>query len=156
MKVLIIKFYLIFIFIVINIPAFSQENNKTDNIKGRVLDSLKKSGLILRENQPEPDIKFSTEQALIYLRQRYHPQFWNNTNDPLRQAFGRLIYEAEHPPVDTLKKMLLSYPFDSLNISWDKFYIWEPLRLKIPVVTKPEFKIPVDSSLKTDSAKIVK
>jgi len=154
MKVLILKFYSIFILIIISISVFSQENSKNDNIKERVLDSLKKSGLILRENQPKPDINLSTNQALIYLRQRYHPQFWNNTNDPLRQALGRLIYETEHPPVDTLKKMLSGYPYDSLIIPWDKFYIWEPLRLKIPVDTKPEFNIQVDSTLKADSVKI--
>ena len=29
--------------------------------------------------------------------------------------------------------LLKRFPYDSLNIPWDKFYIWEPMRVKIPV-----------------------
>ncbi len=151
MRVRILKLFLVFIIICINISAFSQENNKRDISKSSIIDSLKRNGVIISENQKKPDITLSKSQALIYLHQRFHPQFWKNPGDPLRQAFGHLIYEAEHPPLDSLKRMLTKYPYDSLSISWDKFYIWEPLRLKIPVVSRPEFNAAIDTSVKTTS-----
>jgi len=151
MRVRIPKIFLVFIVICINISAFSQENNKRDISKSSIIDSLKRNGVIISENQKKPDITLSKSQALIYLHQRFHPQFWKNTGDPLRQALGHLIYEAEHPPLDSLKRMLTKYPYDSLSISWDKFYIWEPLRLKIPVVSRPEFNAAIDTSVKTTS-----
>jgi hypothetical protein len=142
------------VFVIINLSGYSQENKKSEINKSILIDSLKNSGIIFREDQRKPDIRLSTNQALIYLRQRYHPQFWNNTNDPLRQAFGRLIYEAEHQPVDSLRNMLMNFPYDSLTIPWDKFYIWEPLRLKIPVIPDMEFHVPADSALRADSLKV--
>jgi len=151
MRVRIPKIFLVFIVICINISAFSQENNKRDISKSSIIDSLKRNGVIISENQKKPDITLSKSQALIYLHQRFHPQFWKNPGDPLRQAFGHLIYEAEHPPLDSLKRMLTKYPYDSLSISWDKFYIWEPLRLKIPVVSRPEFNAAIDTNVKTTS-----
>jgi hypothetical protein len=45
------------------------------------------------------------------------------------------------------------YPFDSLYVPWDKFYIWEPLKLKIPVITHPESPLPVDTLAAADTAK---
>jgi len=151
MRVRIPKIFLVFIVICINISAFSQENNKRDISKSSIIDSLKRNGVIISENQKKPDITLSKSQALIYLHQRFHPQFWKNPGDTLRQALGHLIYEAEHPPLDSLKRMLTKYPYDSLSISWDKFYIWEPLRLKIPVVSRPEFNAAIDTSVKTTS-----
>ena len=151
MRVRILKIFLIIIIICINISAFSQENFKSNISKKSIIDSLKRNGVITSENQKKPDITLSKSQALKYLQQKFHPQFWKNPGDPLRQSFGNLIYEAEHPPFDSLKRMLTKYPYDSLSISWDKFYIWEPLRLKIPVVSRPEFNAAIDTSLKTTS-----
>ena len=151
MRVQILKIFLVFIIISINISAFSQENYKSDISKNSIIDSLKRNGVIISGNQKKPDITLSKSQSLIYLQQRFHTQFWKNPGDPLRQAFGHLIYEAEHQPFDSLKRMLTKYPYDSLSISWDKFYIWEPLRLKIPVVSRPEFNAAIDTSVKTTS-----
>lgn len=127
MKVLFRIINSLLVFVIISISVHSQENNKSDITRERVIDSLKNIGVIFREDQKKPDIRLSTNQALIFLRERNHPQFWNNTSDPLRQAFGRLIYEAEHPPIDSVRNMLINYPFDSLSVPWDKFYIWEPV-----------------------------
>ena len=151
MRVIILKLFLVFIIISINISAFSQENKIREISKSSIIDSLKRNGVIISENQKKPDITLSKKQALIYLHQRFHPQFWKNLSDPLRQAFGHLIYEAEHPPLDSLKRMLTQYPYDSLSISWDKFYIWEPLRLKIPVISIPEFNATIDTSVRATS-----
>jgi hypothetical protein len=45
--------------------------------------------------------------------------------DPLRIAMGQLVYEASHQPYDSSEYYLKKYPFDSLNVPWDKLYIYE-------------------------------
>jgi hypothetical protein len=151
MRVQILRLYLTFIFLSICISVFSQKKFKNEVTTVRVIDSLTKNGVIFGNNQNKPEILLSTSQALVYLQQKFHPQLWNNTNDPLRQALGQLIYEAAHPSIDSLRNILLKYPYDSLSVPWDKFYIWEPLKLKIPVTSKPQFNKDVYPCGKLDS-----
>jgi hypothetical protein len=141
-----LKFIFVLIFISFCISAFSQELVKRDITKHSLIDSLKKSGLIINEDQKASEISFSKDQAIIYLQKKIHPQIWHNSGDPLRHALSQLVYEAEHQPKDSLKKMLIQYPYDSISIPWDKFYIWEPLRLKIPVISPPEYSIIADTA----------
>jgi hypothetical protein len=115
-----------------------------------VIDSLRRKGVIFNDNQKKKEIVLSTSQAIKFLQERYHPQFWNDIGDPLRQAFGQLIFEAAHPPVDSLRKTLTNYPFDSLNIPWDKFYIWEPLRIRVPYTSRTVYNRSFDSAGKAD------
>jgi hypothetical protein len=56
------------------------------------------------------------------------------------------VYEASHPKFDSLKTALMEYSFDSLSISWDKFYIWKPLKIRIPVISKQTVNITFDST----------
>jgi hypothetical protein len=145
MKFGILKFYLTFIFISIYISGFSQEKNQRIESSASLIDSLRRSGVILNEYQKRPDIVFSTPQALQYLLKNIHPQIWKNPDDTLRKAFSRLIYEAGQPPLDSLREMLIKYPYDSLSIPRNKFFIWEPRKLKIPVHAKPELNMNPDS-----------
>jgi hypothetical protein len=140
MRFLFLKLFLTLVFISSYISVFSQDNSKKVNAAESVIDSLKKSGVIFNKDFRKPEISLSSDQALKYLQQKYSPKFWQNESDPLRQAFGRLIYEAAHSPFDSLRNSLIKYPYDSLSVPWDKFYIWEPLRVKIPVLSQ------VDSS----------
>jgi Protein of unknown function (DUF3078) len=151
MSIRILKIFLIFIFITIYSSAFSQENFKKTILNDTVIDSLKRRGVILNDSQNKREIILSTSQALKFLQQRYHPQFWKDINDPLRQAFGQLVYEAAHQPSNSLRNTLTTYPFDSLSIPWDKFYIWEPLRLKVPVISKTAYHFGIDSTAKADT-----
>ena len=151
MRVQNLKLFLTFIFISIYISVFSQENIIKSISTEAVLDSLKKSGAVFGKNQGKPDIVLSKDQALMYLEQRFHSRTWKDKNDPLRQAFGRLIYEAAHPPFDSLKDILAKYPYDSLCIPRDKFFIWDSLRVKIPVSSKSEVSKGFNSVVKIDS-----
>ena len=151
MRVRHLKLFLTFIFISIYISVFSQENIIKSISTEAVLDSLKKSGAVFGKNQGKPDIVLSKDQALMYLEQRFHSRTWKDKNDPLRQAFGRLIYEAAHPPFDSLKDILAKYPYDSLCIPRDKFFIWDSLRVKIPVSSKSEVSKGFNSVVKIDS-----
>jgi len=118
------------LFISITLPAVSQEDTIKSGRLVLIMDSLRSSGVILNEPPQSPGIQLSTGQAIEYLQDKYHQQKWKNTLDPLRHAIGQLIYEASYPPYDSSEIYLKNYEFDSLNIPWDKFYIWEPLRLE--------------------------
>jgi hypothetical protein len=151
MKKGILRLSLIVICISIFISVFSQERSNKAGLSSTVIDSLKNMGIIFNDNRTRPEIKLSNEQAVRFLQERFHPQFWNDPNDPLRLALGQLIYESTHPLYDSSEYFLKRYPYDSLSIPWDKFYIWEPLRLKIPVVSTPVFSMPADSTVKRDT-----
>jgi hypothetical protein len=153
MRVQIFKLILAFLYLGINISVFSQEHLPGDHSKDRVIDSLRKSGFILNEIKKKPEITLSRNEALVYLQKKIHPQYWNNAADPLRQAFGQLVFEAAHERQDSLRNMLIKYPYDSLNIPWDKFYIWEPLKLRIPTISKSE-SASGNAAIKTDSTLI--
>jgi hypothetical protein len=150
MSIRILRILLTFIFITFYSSVFSQEIIKKTISNETVIDSLRRKGVIFNDNQKKKEIVLSTSQALKFLQERYHPQFWNDIGDPLRQAFGQLIFEAAHPPVDSLRKTLTNYPFDSLNIPWDKFYIWEPLRIRVPYTSRTVYNRSFDSAGKAD------
>jgi hypothetical protein len=116
------------------LPGISQEITGGSDRLSVLLDSLRKAGFILNENQKTPEIKLSTAQAIEFLQNKYLQQYWKNPDDPLRFAIGQLIYEASYPPYDSSEYFLKRYPFDSISIPWDKFYILEPLKLKVPGV----------------------
>jgi hypothetical protein len=151
MRIGIGKIFLAFYFVTIYSSAFSQDSIKKTISNYAVIDSLKRSGVILDDYRKKREIVLSTNDALKFLQQKYHPQFWNDSNDPLRQALGHLIYEADHPRFDSVRNTLIKYPFDSISIPWDKFYIWEPLNLKVPVIPKTTFHSGVDSTVKAET-----
>lgn len=148
------EFYFLFflyLFSSICISGFAQNaTEKTESSKA-VIDSLKNSGIIFHENQKRPEINLSREQAVEFLKKRTRSKYWNNPKDPLRLALNQLLFEASHQRFDSAEYYLKEYPYDSLLIPWDKFYIWEPLRLKIPVISVPEFPMTIDSIPKTDT-----
>jgi hypothetical protein len=115
------------------LSAVSQNVTTLNQESERVLDSLKRQGVIFGETQKKPEISLTVSQAIRFLQQRYQPQFWQNQTDPFRQALGQLIFQASNPPYDSTSYQLRKFPYDSLNIPWDKFYIWEPMRIRLPV-----------------------
>jgi hypothetical protein len=139
----------------IYISAFSQEKVESRESVSTIIDSLKNNGIIFNDKRKRPDIVLTTSQAVRFLQQRFQPQYWNDAHDPFRLAIGHLIYEASHPPYDSSAYLLKRYPYDSLNIPWDKFYIWEPLRIKIPVLSHPELKFPSDTTIKKADTNVV-
>ncbi len=120
------KILILILFALISLPVTSQ-------IPGTLADSLKKAGVIFDGRKKLPEISLNAEQAVSFLQHRLQTHYWKNPDDPLRAALSQLVFEASHKPYDSADVMLHKYPFDSLKVSWDKFYTWEPLRLKIPV-----------------------
>jgi hypothetical protein len=137
MRISLLRIFLSFLLINISLSGFTQDKFRRASSVESVLDSLKKSGVVLGTPQKKSTIVLSTSDALKFLQNKLHPQLWNNTHDPLRLAFDQLVFEAGHPPLDSLRDILRKYPYDSLSVPWDKFYIWEPLKIKIPAVSNP-------------------
>jgi hypothetical protein len=148
-----IKFrsFLIVIFIIICISASPQVITNTQGLSGSILDSLKSNGFVINGAQVRPGISLSSVQAMKFLQQRFQSQNWKDARDPFRLALGQLIYQASHPRYDSARNFLTKYPYDSLGIPWDKFYIWEPLRLKIQAASDSVSALPADSAVRADT-----
>ena len=136
----ILQFFLI-IFLSPCFSVYSQNVSGSGGISEQVLDSLRGKGIIFGDFQKKPEIVLTISQAIRFLQQRHQSQNWNNLSDPFRQAMGQLIINASNPPFDSTISVLKRFPYDSLNIPWDKFYIWEPMKVRIPVNTLQ--KLPV-------------
>jgi hypothetical protein len=124
MKEKIISLFLILFFIIICESAFSQENNQQALPGQSVIDSISKSDVILDKNPVKPEILLSTDQALRFLKIKTRSQYWKEPGNTLRRALNQLIFEASHPRFDSVESFLNNYPYDSLNIPWNNFYLW--------------------------------
>ena len=152
----IIKFILIFVLFCFSLNGFSQEPEKDTIISidaGSVQPDLDSTifsrQLLYNAKRDPPVIRLTTEQSIKILEKWHQATRWNNVNDPFRSALGQLISAASYPSFDSAEYYLNKYPYDSLSISWDKFYIWEPVRIKIPYVIQP-----TDSSVAAFTNKI--
>lgn len=149
-----LKFLFISLLFCCSLSGHSQANSDTVNSDRTVIDSVFTKRIYFDAREKIPQIKFTTEQAIQFLKEWYQPNKWNNSYDPFRKAMGQLIYEASYPPFDSSENFLQKYPYDSINVSWDKFFIWEPLRIKIPYIISPESAIPADSRIVADTFNI--
>ena len=129
------KYLLLFLVILLSpwISGFSQSDSIVNARTNAILDSLRTRGILFGDFQKKPEIELTVSEAIKFLQHRHQPQYWKNVSDPFRQALGQLIFNASNPPLDSTISVLRRFPYDSLSIPWDKFYIWEPLRVKIPV-----------------------
>ena len=125
------------------LPVIAQ--NDTLKTSAEIVDSLKRIGVIFSDIHNKPDITLSKDQAIFFLERRLQPQYWNSINDPLRKALSQLVFQASNPPYDSSEVFLKKYPYDSLKVSWDKFYIWEPMRFKVSSESPVEFSVHADT-----------
>jgi|WetSurMetagenome_2_1015567.scaffolds.fasta_scaffold20596_3 hypothetical protein len=119
-----------------------------------IIDSLAMKRIITRRGQEKQEINFTREQALKYLNEKYRSGNWADPVDPFRMAMGQLVYFASHPPVDSAIRFMRNYSFDSINIPWEKFYKWDSLKMKIPVVLPQGFILRNDSIVRGDTIAI--
>ena len=145
------RYSFLFILTAVCLSGFSQDLSQSDTIRHILSDSLKKSGIIFTEQKKKPEIILSADDAVKFLQNRSLPKYWKDIDDPLRLAIRQLVFKASNPPYDSAEIFMKKYPYDSLEISWDKFYVWEPVKFKVPVITPPVSPIPVDSLALSDS-----
>jgi hypothetical protein len=112
-------------------PLLSQDLATEGAVDRAFLDSLVNAGIVRDTLLKTRDVTLSKDDALKYLQKWIQPHLWKNMRDPLRAALIQLVFEAAHPPVDSAVNFLEKYPFDSLAVPREQFYIWEPARIKI-------------------------
>jgi hypothetical protein len=154
MKSKILVFLLVFTFIIKYSDSYSQNTVNTFDHVNKILDSLSGKGFIYKTKRENPDIKLSKDQSIKYLQSRYNIFNWNNPRDPLRRAIGQLLYFASNNPFDSTRYFLDKYSYDFINIPWENFYVWDTLRVKIPVARPPRFILPADTIIKADTTVI--
>ena len=145
----------IFILTGFRLSGFSQDITQSATPRVTLTDSLKKSGIIFNEQKKKPEIVLSTHDAIKFLQDRSLPKYWKDIDNPLRLAIRQLVFEASNPPYDSAEVFIRKYPLDSLEITWDKFYIWDSVKFKIPVITPPASPIPVDTLALPDSNRTI-
>jgi len=151
MRAKILKPVFVLYFLSIYLSVSSQNIEVSINTPGAIIDSLKNIGVIYDNSHKSSEIILSPDQAVRFLQNIIRPQYWKNRDDPFRLNLNQLIFESSHPRFDSTAHFLKQYAYDSLDISWDKFYIWEPLSLKIPVIGAPESGFPPDTIIKADN-----
>jgi len=145
-------YYFILIFATFSFSAHSQDKIESDTIRLAPIDSLRKTGVTFQEQKKKPEITLSVDDAVRFLQNRTLPKYWKDIDDPLRLAIRQLVFKASNPPFDSAEIFIKKYPFDSLDVAWDKFYIWDTVKFKIPVITPPVSPVPVDTLAVSDSA----
>jgi hypothetical protein len=112
-------------------PVLSQETGTRDRQDREIIDSLSDRGMVKNVEANHPDIFLTRDQALMFLQKTMQYQSWKNSRDPLRSALGRLILEASNQPFDSTGAFLAKYPYDSINIPRDNFFIWNPIKFRL-------------------------
>jgi len=80
-------------------------------------------------------IYLDRDASLKYLLGIYtSARMWKKTDDPLREAVGILIYNAIRPPLDSTTHYLLNYNYDRLTIPPANFYVFDSVRIILPVM----------------------
>jgi len=126
--------------------SFSQEVPGGEISQEVMRDSLLKMGYFIRPLQEKDRIKFTVEEAVRYLEKRYKAENWKNESDPLRESIRQLVFYAVNKPYDSLKAFLEKYPFDSLNINPERFFVFDSLKIKVPAIGVQENIQPSDSA----------
>ncbi|HVN57521.1 MAG TPA: DUF3078 domain-containing protein [Bacteroidales bacterium] len=136
--------------VAVTFSARSQENVSRSYVHS-ILDSLGRKGIITYTSQEKPVIRFTPESAVKYLQEKYRTGDWNNPDDPLRLALGELIFVATHQKYDSLENYFKRYPYDSIGMPWMKFFKWDSLKMKIPVIVPQGFSMPQDTIHRRDT-----
>lgn len=91
------------------------------------------------------DVSLDRDESLKFL-ERFcaSPALWKKSNDPLREALRNLVWLASKPPADTVLNYLSQYPFDRIRVPAESYYLFDSVRIILPVV-QPD-------SLRTDTA----
>ena len=81
------------------------------------------------------NIEFNTEEAIEYLSRWYLSDLWNNQDDPLRIAIGRLLFEAMNDPLFETELYLNEYDYEQIRIPASSFYLWDTLHIYLSYVS---------------------
>ncbi len=81
----------------------------------------------------DSSIKMDTQQAIKFIDRIYKRRdLWNEPNGEFRNSLGQLIYHLNNPPFSSSEELLRSFPYDSIKVPYENFYIWDTLRVEFP------------------------
>jgi len=130
------------------VPQVSVPNADTLTVTGHLLKQIK-AAPVPDINGPQ-DIHLDRTESLRFLeRFSGSNSIWKRSNDPLREALKNLVWLASRPPEDTVLSFLSQYPFERIRIPAEKYYVFDSVRIILPVMTPDT--LPADST--TASAK---
>jgi hypothetical protein len=128
----ILKHYLAILLLCICLPGISQENPDTAKVSVALSDTIRgvTSGktIVFGIRKNPPVIRLTTSEAIRLLENWHDTSHWKKPDDPLRIAIGQLLSAASYSSFDSVEYFLKDYPYDSLSVPWDKFYIWQPVK----------------------------
>ena len=140
MSIKLLSFLVLILNFIFSSDGFSR-NPEINTISTDLMsDSITKKGLIFLSAIERQKIVFNKEQALKYLLAIVRNDNWNNNSDPLRTAIGQLIWFASNKPFDSTRNYLEKYAFDSIKVPAEVFFIWDTLKIRVPVVKDLQFK----------------
>mgnify|MGYP000858748079 FL=1 len=121
---------------VVDVPAVPQ-------VTAPAADSLSEAGHLLKKIKAAPvpgingpqDVHMGKEESVRFL-ERFcaTPALWKRSNDPLREAIRNLVWMASRPPADTVINYLTEYPFERIRVPAESYYIFDSVRIILPVV----------------------
>jgi hypothetical protein len=101
-------------------------------------------------NGPQ-DITLNRDESLKLL-ERYSssPAIWKRSNDPLREAIRDLLWLASRPPADTVISYLSDYPFERIKVPAESYYLFDSIRIILPVIQPDSAFSDSVAALRTD------
>jgi len=120
---------LILVLLTIWLPGFSQSTAPEASPAGDLY-SARIEAQTAQDTSGKREIRLSRYQALKFLEKSCSPFLWKDAGDPLRSALNQLIFEASNPHHDSIELFLQEYPYDSLDIPLNDFYIWKRVRIR--------------------------
>jgi hypothetical protein len=80
------------------------------------------------------EIDFNVEEAIRFIDRWYRTnRLWNDRNDPLRKAMGRLLFEVSNDPLYNTELYLREFNWDQIKISSDNFFLWDSIHIMVPI-----------------------
>ncbi|HCM60131.1 MAG TPA: hypothetical protein DIS74_07130 [Bacteroidales bacterium] len=131
------------------VPQVSVPYADTLTVTGHLLKQIK-AAPVPDINGPQ-DIHLDRMESLRFLeRFSGSNSIWRRANDPLREALKNLVWMASRPPEDTVLSFLSEYPFERIRIPAEKYYVFDSVRIILPVMTPDT--LPADSTAAADRA----
>lgn len=103
------------------------------------------------KGEPAPDsagqcpIVLDRDNALQFLRRIGSSNYiWKRSDDPLREALRDLVHFASTPREDSVVSYLSDYGYDKIRIPLDSYFVYDSLRIILPVMEQDS--VAADSS----------
>ncbi len=115
------------------VPKAGQPHTDTLSVSPHLLKQVKAAPV--PEIHGPQDVNLGRDESLKFL-ERFctATALWKRSNDPLREALRNLVWLASKPPADTVIDYLSQYPFDRIKVPAESYYMFDSIRIILPIV----------------------